>query len=225
MENRYFRQFTPWGLVPLGKKCVSVTDDRRQWYTTISWRQRSVLDAAAKWLWPVRWQWFVTLTFPWNVSADVADRKLRELINLLEREHRATVSLIAGKESRSRHDGSRVPWHFHLLLTSRIAVSREAIECHWLRLIRGGADASLITLRQEHIVADPYDADRRGIEYCLKAINACHGDWFIHGFEQCLPHAPGPSRPNHRTVRRQRRAQFGPSATQTLGDTSRTEPG
>lgn len=54
-------------------------------YTLIPERDRMVVDAAAKWLRPIQWQWFVTLTFPWNVKGETADVKLKEWLNLIER--------------------------------------------------------------------------------------------------------------------------------------------
>jgi len=177
---------------------------RSGWYTRLSRRDRRLVDATAKWLRPVRWQWFVTLTFPWNVRSETADRKLRELINLLERHHREVISFVAGKESRSRIGSSRIPWHFHLIVTSRVTVSKEALECYWLGLIRygGGMDTRLT----EHALVEPYHAHERGPEYCLKAVNDCAGEWVLHGLECCLPRVCGPAKPNHGTVRRQRRA-------------------
>jgi hypothetical protein len=177
-----------------------------QWYTTLPRHQRRVVDAVAKWLRPVQWQWFVTITFPWNVRSETADKKLKALIDGLERHHRAIVGFVAGKESRSRHDGSRVPWHFHLLITSQVPISREAVECLWLGLIRRGlqSDADFQN-RREHAKVEAYQAHERGPEYCLKTMSDETGDWYIHRLEHFLPGIPGAARPNHRTVRHQRR--------------------
>jgi hypothetical protein len=177
-----------------------------QWYTTIPRHKHRVMDAVAKWLRPVRWQWFVSLTFPWNVRSETADKKLKALIDGLERHHRATVGFVAGKESRSRHDGSRVPWHFHMLITSHVPLSGEAIECLWLRLIGPGLQSNDDILhRREHAKVEPYQAHERGPEYCLKTMNDDTGDWYLHRLGDFLPGIAGTSRPNHRTVRRQRR--------------------
>jgi hypothetical protein len=181
--------------------------ERENWYMTIPWRKRRVVDAAAKWLRPVRWQWFVTLTFPWDVAFSTADRKLRELINALERHHRTTIGYVAGKESRSRHDGSRVPCHFHLLFASRVPISSEAIQSFWLGLIRRGLQTEADILRRgEHAQVEPYESHRRGPEYCLKTMNEDTSDWYMHRLEEFLPGARGAAKPNHRTVRRQKRA-------------------
>lgn len=177
------------------------------WYMRIPWRDRNVVTAVAEWLRPVRWQWFVTLTFPWDVAYSTADRKLRELINALERFHRAPIGYVAGKESRSRHDGGRVPWHFHLLITSRCRVSKEALETLWLDQIRRGLQSEAdILKRGEHALVEPYEAHRLGPEYCLKTMNEDTSDWYIHRLREFLPGLPGTAFPNHCTVRRQRRA-------------------
>jgi len=177
-----------------------------QWYTTLPRHKRRVVDAVAKWLRPVRWQWFISLTFPWNVRSETADKKLKALIDAIERHHRAIVGFVAGKESRSRHDGSPVPWHFHLLITSRVALSGEAIQSLWLGLIRRGLQSDTDLLRRgEHAKVEPYQAHERGPEYCLKTMSDDTGDWYIHRLEQFLPGIPGTAYPNHRTVRRQRR--------------------
>jgi hypothetical protein len=177
------------------------------WYRKIPWRDRNVVTAITEWLRPVPWQWFVTLTFPWNVAYSTADRKLRALINALEHYHGAIIGYVAGKESRSRHDGGRVPWHFHVLIVSRRAVSKEALESLWLGQIRRGLQTDTDILRRgEHAQVEPYEAHLRGPEYCLKTMNEDTSDWYLHRLEEFLPGVRGTSRPNHRTVRRQRRA-------------------
>jgi hypothetical protein len=177
------------------------------WFGILPKRKRQDVDAIAKWLSPVRWQWFVTLTFPWNVRSETADKKLKALINAVECYHRAIIGMVAGKESRSRHDGSPVPWHFHLLITSHVSVSREAIQSLWLRLIRRGLQSEADILRRgEWARVEPYDAQRLGPHYCLKNMNEETSDWCFRRLREFLPSIPGAARPNHRTVRRQRRA-------------------
>jgi len=161
----------------------------------------------ADWLRPVRWQWFVTLTFPWNVTYSTADYKLRSFTNAIERYHRTIIGYVAGKESRSRYDRGRVPWHFHLLITSPVQVSREALETLWLARIRRGSQSEADILRRgEHVTVERYQSHSLGPEYCLKTMNEDTGDWSMHRLEEFLPGNRGTARPNHRTVRRQRRA-------------------
>jgi hypothetical protein len=198
---------------------VSARCETGHWYTTLPRRKRRVLDAVAKWLRPVCWQWFICLTFPWNVRPETADKKLKALIDAIERHHRAIVGMAAGKETRSRHDGSHVPLRFHLLITSRVPISGEAIEALWLGLIRRGLQSEAEILRiGEYAKVEPYQAHERGTEYCLKMMNDGAGDWYLHRLEHFLPGVPGAARPNHRTVRRQRRL----SAKDVRGEDDRT---
>jgi hypothetical protein len=79
------------------------------WYTAIPKRDRAAVDAAAKWLAPVPWQYFVTLTFPWNVREETADSKFRQFMNTVERELRHSVCFVVGKERKPQSVGMEVP--------------------------------------------------------------------------------------------------------------------
>lgn len=160
------------------------------------------MDALATWLRPIDWQWFLTVTFSWNVRSETAVQRLKSFINDLERFCRANVGFVAGQESRTRRDGMNVPSHFHMLMTSNIRIPREALEDLWLRQLPSG-----LTLKQkrESVRVEPYQALERGPEYCLKAMNDPQGDWWIHRLEGFLPGAAGPSKPNHASVRGARR--------------------
>lgn len=174
------------------------------WLRCLPARDRQVVDAEAKWLRPVEWQWFVTLTFPWNVRAETAVRKLRQFINTLEKSVRSNLCMVAGQESRSRSLGMSVRTHFHVLLTSHALISKEAIETIWLGLVT--IRAARRSENQDSVHAVAYDPRKPGAEYCLKCMNDDCGDWFMHRLEQFLPSVPGPSKPNHRTVRSAKRA-------------------
>ena len=167
-------------------------------YERLTVQDRLAIDALARWLRPVPWQYFLTCTFPWDVKPETAVRKLRLFINGLEKHHRTRICFVAGQESKPRQHGQSVPNHFHLLLASNIPLSADAIEALWFsqvtrRLSQGRND--------ESIKIEQYQADRRGPEYTLKCLNDDHGDWFIHRLRDFLPGAPGPSKPNHRSVR------------------------
>src|SRR3974390_1209110 len=112
------------------------TRTRGRWYERIPAQDRIAIDAVAKWLRPVRWQWFVTLTFPWNVRVDTADRKLMELINMLERALHTNICIVAGKEAKPSSHGRNVPWHFHILMTSHVPIPKATIKAGWDRLAR-----------------------------------------------------------------------------------------
>ena len=79
------------------------------WYTLLLEKDRIVVDATARWLRPVSWQWFVTLTFPWNVRSETADAKLKQWLNQIERTMRTRVCFVAGKERTPRSYGMEVP--------------------------------------------------------------------------------------------------------------------
>lgn len=176
------------------------------WYRDMFWAERRNVDAAAKWLSQIDWQWFVTLTFPWNIRSESADAKLKSMLNQLEKHHRANLGAVIGKESRSRHDRSRVPWHFHLLIASSAPVSKESIEMLWVGLIKNRSQPdSVASLISEHVVVKPYNPESLGSEYCLKMMSDDTADWGLHRMDCFLP-ALRTSSPNHRTLRRQRRA-------------------
>ena len=79
------------------------------WYNLIPERDRQVVDAAAKWLRPVPWQWFVTLTLPWNVRSETADAKLKEWLNLIERTMRPGSALLSARNASHILTGWRCP--------------------------------------------------------------------------------------------------------------------
>jgi hypothetical protein len=179
-----------------------MTHHAPDFYERLSVRDRIAVDALSKWLRPVGWQWFVTLTFPWNVKSETAVHKLRQLIDGLERHHRARVCVVAGQESKPRQHGMSVPTHFHLLLASHVRLSAEAVKALWFAQV---TRCSSQDRDDESILIKSYQAHQRGPEYCLKAINDSYGDWFIHRLEDFLPGAPGPGKPNHQSVRSAKR--------------------
>jgi hypothetical protein len=187
------------------------TNKRRKpyWLRRLSINDRRVVDAVAKWLRPIKWQWYITLTFPWDVRPVTAYSKLRQFANRLEKFTHANVCYVAGQESRSHPLGMNVPPHFHLLLTSHARISREAIEAIWFGLIKSGCDEYV--KMQDCVLAKPFESNKLGMEYCLKGMNEDLGEWFMHRLEHFLPNVPGPSKPNHHTVRSARRANTRPT--------------
>ena len=154
---------------------TDLTPHPEHWYSRISQQDRAQVDALARWLHPVQWQLFVTLTFTWNVSSETADSKLREFLNAVEKDLRTKVCFVAGKERKPNSFGMEVPWHFHLLMTASCMLPPRLIEIHWTNLVGAGPK------RQgqkdgDSVVVKLFDKERRGAEYCLKLINDCHGD-------------------------------------------------
>jgi hypothetical protein len=176
--------------------------ERHNWYTTIPERDRAIVDAAAKWLRPVSWQWFVTLTFPWNVRSETADFKLKKWLNQIEKTLKSRVCFVAGKERKPHSDGMEVPWHFHVLVTSAAAIPQGLLEDRWKRLVSLGARR----LQKDNAVDDsvlvtPFKNDLKGPEYCLKSLNSCNGDWHFRWLELFNPRIRQTGSPNHLTIR------------------------
>jgi len=192
------------------------------WYTLIPEKDRIVVDATARWLRPVSWQWFVTLTFPWNVTSETADAKLKQWLNLIERTLRTRVCFVAGKESKPRFRGMEVPWHFHLLVTSMVDLPKGLLVDTWKDLVSraaqhrqdgaiGGSFAAEDALqavdhKNDSAVVESYSDNRLGPEYCLKSINNCSGDWTFRWIELFNPKIKQTSYPSHSTIRT--RARF-----------------
>jgi hypothetical protein len=116
-------------------------DGKYNWYTAIPERDRIVVDATAKWLRPVPWQWFVTLTFSWNVRGETADLKLKQWLNTVERELKARVCFVASKECKPPSFGMEVPWHFHVLVAAQVSIPKELREGTWRHLVCPGQTA------------------------------------------------------------------------------------
>ncbi len=173
------------------------------WYSRIPFHDRRAVDAVAKWLRPIPWQWFVTLTFSWDVRDETAVGKMRRFLDALERHCKDDVCAVAGQESKPSQGGMSVPWHFHLLLASRQSISKQSIEAIWRGLVCRASDRKAW---EESVQVEPYASEERGPEYCLKSMNDAFGDWHLHRLEVFLPYSP--SKTNHRTIRGARRAQI-----------------
>jgi len=163
------------------------------WYDLIPARERAVVDAAATWLRPVAWQFFVTLTFPWNPRPETAVLKLRQFANALEKHYGCNLCFVAGQESKPRQHGISIPTHFHLLLTAHRRLTKDDIEAIWLAQVTHRPAQGR---NEESVRVEPYSAHERGPEYCLKTI--CEsGDWHIHRLEHFHPAASSRRRDHH----------------------------
>ena len=185
-----------------------------EWYSRIPAHDRQVVDAVAKWLSPVPWQWFVTLTFPWNVRSETADRKIKKWLDTTERELRARVCFVAGKERKPTSHGMTVPWHFHLLITSNVAIPEDRLKENWIALTGHGvrrSDESDDERDDESgyvddcVVVKSYQHNHGGPEYCLKSISTCDGDWFFRWLELFNPLMKQTRSPNHDKIRQRSR--------------------
>jgi hypothetical protein len=177
-----------------------------KWYDNIPAQDRPAVDALGSWLRPVPWQWFMTATFRWNVRSETADRKFEEWINLIERELRTRVCLVAGRERKPRSHGSKVPWHFHVLVTAATAIPDGMLAGHW-KTVAGEGHKRVVDdkLVDEGILIERYQGHLKGPEYCLKSMNDCNGDWDSRWLRLFHSGIKGTTKPNHQTIRQERR--------------------
>jgi hypothetical protein len=181
--------------------------EHSNWHTRIPVQDRQVVDAVAKWLNPIPWQWFVTLTFSWNVSGETADQKLKEWLNTVERDLKARVCFVAGKEHTPSSVGMEVPWHFHLLAASEAPIPQQLLERTWRSLAgRGTRRPANDGFVDDSVLVESYELNRGGPQYCLKSMNTCDGDWLFRWLELFNPLMKQTSRPNHDKIRQ--RARF-----------------
>lgn len=181
--------------------------ERINWYKQIPYQDRQVVNAVAQWLRPIRWQWFVvTLTFSWRVTDETADGKLHNWLNAIERDLKTRVCFVAGKERKPESHGIECPWHFHILVTAQISLPKEMLERHWYRTIRRTAP-SLSAQDDSDVPAlvKPYHKHEMGLEYCLKMMNECNGEWQCRWLELFLPHQKRTIFPSSRRIRQRRR--------------------
>lgn len=162
---------------------------------------------------PIQWQWFITLTFPWNVKGETADVKLKEWLNLIERTLKTRICFVAGKERKPHSLGMEVPWHFHVLVTSRIAIPQGFVERAWTDVVAPGARHLLKDgAVNDSVLVESYEHNHRGPEYCLKSLNSSNGDWSFRWLELFHPSMKQSESPNHISIRQRARfvAQQGP---------------
>jgi hypothetical protein len=72
---------------------------------------------------------------PWQ------DRRcqVEEWLNLIERALRTQVCFAAGKERKPRYYGIEVPWHFHILVASIVAIPKGLLEEIWRNMVSPAA--------------------------------------------------------------------------------------
>lgn len=182
---------------------VPTDSPNSSWYETLSGTGRNTIDAVSEWLSPVPWQYFVTLEFPRNVSQMAAKAKLRVYLNAVEKRLRECICFIAGLEGRSKA-GFTVPWHFHMLMTASRPIPMDLLKVLWWAR-EGRGTRSELHPEGDSIVVLPFEADQRGLEYCLKFANDCRGDWMFKWLEIFNPNIPRSA--HHRVVRRRGRSR------------------
>jgi hypothetical protein len=171
------------------------------WYQRIPASDRAALDELAKWVRPIPWQLFVTVTFPWNVASETADRKLRDFLNELERVLKTRICFLAGKEGYTK-SGSRTPWHFHLQLAAVTTIPPSLVERSWKRLI-----GRTNSVEDDNVLVEAYVSDAPGTEYIAKMMCTLESDWDFKWLDLFNPNIPYKPKVNHRSLRRKRRWQ------------------
>jgi hypothetical protein len=173
------------------------------WYSRIPYTDRQHVDAVARWLSPVAWQLFLTLSFPWNLREETADRKFRAFLNILERELRTRICFLGGKERKPRSYGMEVPWHFHVLMTAERQIPPNLVGHVWRSLV-GSGHKDLLHPDGDSIEVRAVERGRLAVEYCLKLASDCHGDWLFRWLEFFNPNIRQSGSNNHRKVRQRR---------------------
>jgi hypothetical protein len=172
-----------------------------RWYDRENWpyaKDRERLEYYASWLNQIRWLFFCTLTFAWEVSDLQAEGIFKEFVNRLERSLRSSVTYVRGSERRMPGAGfSACPRHFHLLLACTASVAPHFIEELWMSMAGNRSDGAAAKV-------EPYDTDRKGVQYALKFVNKADGHWDFHNLNLLMP-AEGTPSSNHASRRRLRR--------------------
>lgn len=172
-----------------------------RWYDRQNWAyvsDRERLEQYARWLNPIPWKFFGTFTFAWKVSDRQAQETFIEFHNRLELSLRCDVAYIRGDEKRLSGCGqSACARHFHALLACIAPVTADYIAKSWMAMAGSRSDGA-------GALVEPYDAERKGVEYVLKFINQTDGNWDFEKLDLFLP-AENANKSNHATTRRLRR--------------------
>jgi len=188
--------------VHLGSKTAGEGND---WYANMAPNDRAFADSMADWVGDVPWQLFCTFTFPWNVSRKTADMQLRLLLNDLESHLKTQICFLAGKEMKPPSLGIGVPYHFHVLMAAHYPIPADQVAETWRHMVGKGkitplcpeGDSALVTL---------FDERQRGVQYCVKRANCCHGDWSFRWLELFSSKIPLSGSMTHRKIRQRKRS-------------------
>ncbi len=117
------------------------------------------------WLRPVPWQFFVTLTFAFQLSDAQANRIFLEYIDRIERHLRAPIAFVRGDEKKFSGCGKPgAPRHYHLVMTSTVPLSPDWMRSTWEAVAGRRSNGAGGDFRR-------YDPDRGGIRYVLKMMS------------------------------------------------------
>jgi hypothetical protein len=139
------------------------------------------VEAVAAWANPVAWQHFMTITFPWNVTSETADKKFKALLGAMEREMRAPVAYVSAMEGRAK-SGGKVPLHIHAALAAQAPIDVPRMEATWTQLTgRRQSQAD------DGIQIKPWQEGAGGIEYILKFAEDDDAEWSFRWLELMNP--------------------------------------
>jgi hypothetical protein len=91
-----------------------------------------------------------------------------------------------------------------MLMTAKCPIPRTLVENTWRSTV-GRGPKRLDVPEGDSVIVKPFDDQKRGIEYCLKLVNDCHGDWRFRWLELFNPKVPNSESMNHRKIRQRRR--------------------
>ena len=157
--------------------------------------ERDQRAAYVKWLHPVRWQIFGTLTFAWRVSDAQGTKVFDAFINQLETTLRAPIAYVRGDEKRFPGFGKpEVPRHYHVLMTSERQLDLELVRATWTQMAGGRSKGAAADVRV-------YNRHENAVAYTLKFSLDGRGDWHFKNIDLFLE----PNRNGAITCRNRRR--------------------
>ncbi|HWR14156.1 MAG TPA: hypothetical protein VN577_04980 [Terriglobales bacterium] len=170
-------------------------------------RNRENAAGLGKYLETMRWQFFTTLTFPYEVSQNGATAKLAMFIDNLERSLGGSVAYAGGLDTRD-YSGSgmtAVRPHFHLIMSLETKVDPSFIRKAWTGYVGNGQNRSALGGPvQDSADVRPFEYGRGGAAYCVKVVDD-EGDWIQRNLELVSPQTCAGERIGRRVRRSLRR--------------------
>jgi hypothetical protein len=137
----------------------------------------SLPEEYARWLSSFPWQWFVTLTFAYQVSDCQAHAIFQKYISQVEVTLHSPIIYVRGDEKRFSGCGlPGAPRHYHLVMASATE-----LDCQWMRQ----RWEALAGKRQNGAGADfrPYKPELPGLAYIFKTVDRDGGDWSFRNLD------------------------------------------
>ncbi len=157
----------------------------------------------ADWWRQFPWDFYVTLTFSKDRSADRATALLEEYLNEIEALVKAPLSCLISMEKK--YSGLGMPAgrvHFHLLIACARPLDPKRLEDPWTQPRYGG---TWVSRKSAFIV--PYDAAIDASFYMFKSLSDPAWDWNSRNLDLISPARPASCATSKRARRRLRRNQ------------------